>query len=72
MSCAAKSIPLGKIVEHRVRRSAYVHEKLHNLTGPQKLADELYDAAERFRIDFERAQLLGSYARMDLYKTPQR
>ncbi len=48
--------PTGKIVEHRVRRSAYVHERLHNLTGPQKLPDELYDAAEKFRQGFERAQ----------------
>lgn len=60
--------PTGKIVEHRVRRSSYVHERLHNLTGPQKLADELYDAAEKFRHDFERAQLSGNYARMDLFK----
>jgi hypothetical protein len=57
--------PTGKIVEHRVRRSVYVHERLHNLTGPQKLADELYDAAEKFRLDFERAQLSGNYARLD-------
>jgi hypothetical protein len=61
--------PTGKIVEHRVRRSAYVHERLHNLTGPQKLADELYDAAEKFRICFERARLLGSYATIDMFRT---
>jgi len=60
--------PEGRITEHRVRKSAYVHERLHSLTGPQKLADELYDAAEKFRQDFERAQLSGSYARMDLFK----
>jgi hypothetical protein len=30
---------------------------------------ELYDAAERFRQDFEPAQLMGSYARMDLNKS---
>jgi hypothetical protein len=60
--------PEGKIVEHRVRKSTYVHERLHNLTGPQKLADELYDAAEKFRQDFERAQLSGNYARLDLFK----
>jgi hypothetical protein len=40
----------------------------HNLTGPQKLADGLYDAAEKFRQDFERAQLSGNYARLDLFK----
>lgn len=32
------------------------------------LADELYDAAEKFRLDFERAQLSGNYARLDLFK----
>jgi hypothetical protein len=58
--------PAGAIVEHRVRRSGYVHERLHS-TG--KLADELYDAAEKFRIDFERAQLSGNYARLDMFKT---
>jgi hypothetical protein len=58
--------PSGAIVEHRVRRSNYVHERLH---GAKKLADELYDAAEKFRIDFERAQLAGNYARLDLHKT---
>ena len=31
----------------------------------KKLADELYDAAEKFRIDFERAQLSGNYARLE-------
>jgi hypothetical protein len=36
--------PDGHIVEHRVRKSAYVHERLHSMCGPQKLADELYDA----------------------------
>lgn len=61
--------PSGQIVEHRVRPSPYVHERLHNLKGPQKLADELYDAAEKFRLDFERAQLGGNYARLDLFKT---
>jgi hypothetical protein len=61
--------PTGKIVEHRVRKSTYVHERLHSLNGPQKLADELYDAAEKFRLDFERAQLTGSYARTDLFRT---
>jgi hypothetical protein len=61
--------PDGGIVSHAVRRSAYVHERLHSLSGPQKLADELYDAAEKFRIDFERAQLAGNYARLDLFST---
>lgn len=60
--------PTGKIVEHRVRKSVYVHERWHNISGPHKLADELYDAAEKFRIDFERGQLAGNYARLDLFK----
>jgi Domain of unknown function (DUF6456) len=58
--------PSGAIVEHRVRRSAYVHERLHSA---KKLASELYDAAENFRKDFETAQLAGNYARLDLHKT---
>jgi Domain of unknown function (DUF6456) len=58
--------PNGAIVVHPVRRSAYAHERLHS-TG--KLADEFYDAAEKFRSDFERAQLFGNYARLDLFKT---
>ncbi|WP_035352990.1 hypothetical protein [Edaphobacter aggregans] len=41
----------GRIVDHRVRKSAYVHERLHSMSGPQKLPDELYDAAEKFRMD---------------------
>jgi hypothetical protein len=39
-----------------VRKLSYLDERPHNLTGPQKLADELYDAAEKFWQDFERAQ----------------
>lgn len=33
------------------------------------LAHELYDAAEKFRTDFERAQLSGNYGRLDMFKT---
>jgi len=58
--------PGGRIVAHPVRKSSYVHDRLHSAG---KLADELYDAAEKFRLDFERAQLSGNYARMDLFKT---
>jgi len=58
--------PPGAIVENRVRRSNYVHERVHSA---KKLADELYDAAEKFRMDFERAQLAGNYARLDMHKT---
>ena len=59
--------PSGSTVVHAVRRSSsHVHERLH-ATG--KLAHELYDAAEKFRLDFERAQLSGNYARLDMFKT---
>ena len=58
--------PNGRIVVHPIRKSVYAHERLHSA---KKLADELYDAAEKFRLDFERAQLSGNYARMDLFKT---
>ena len=58
--------PDGRITEHRVRRSNYAHERMHSAG---KLAHELYDAGERFRIDFEKAQLTGNYARLDMFKT---
>ena len=58
--------PNGAIVVHPVRKSSYVHERMHS-TG--KLANEFYTAAEKFRIDFEYAQLSGSYARTDLFRT---
>jgi len=58
--------PGGAIVSHPVRKSPYVHERLHS-TG--KIVHELYDAAEKFRMDFERAQLFGNYARLDMFKT---
>ena len=58
--------PNGQIVEHRVRNSAYVHDRMHSAG---KLAPELHTAAEKFRMDFERAQLFGSYARSDLFRT---
>ncbi|MFZ0270977.1 MAG: DUF6456 domain-containing protein [Acidobacteriaceae bacterium] len=59
--------PDGATASHAVvRRSAYVHERLRS-TG--KLAPELFDAAEKFRADFERAQLSGNYGRVDIFKT---
>jgi hypothetical protein len=58
--------PTGKIVEHRVRKSSYVHERMH---AAGKLVGELYGAAEKFSTDFERAQLSGTYARTDLFRT---
>jgi hypothetical protein len=33
------------------------------------LANGLYDAGEKFRMDFEREQLSGNYARFDMFKT---
>jgi hypothetical protein len=33
------------------------------------LVDELFDAADQFRLDFERAQLSGNYTRLDMFKT---
>jgi Domain of unknown function (DUF6456) len=58
--------PNGAIVVHAVRKSSYVHERL---LAAGKLDPVLFDAAEKFRSDFERAQLVGNYARMDLFKT---
>jgi hypothetical protein len=34
-----------------------------------KMDPAVYGAAEKFRMDFERAQLSGSYARTDLFRT---
>ena len=42
----------GATVVHAVRRTAYVHERLRSAG---KLAPELFDAAEKFRMDFERS-----------------
>lgn len=58
--------PGGATVVHAVKRSAYVHERLR---AAGKLASELFDAGEKFRADFERAQLSGNYARLDMFKT---
>jgi hypothetical protein len=49
-----------------VRRSSYAHARLRT-TG--KLAPELFDAGERFSLDFERARVFGNYARHDMFKT---
>jgi hypothetical protein len=35
----------------------------------RELDPDLFAAAEKFRMDFERARLIGSYARLDLFKT---
>lgn len=58
--------PNGATVVHAVRRSQYVHERWHSAG---KLDPDLFAAAEKFRMDFERAGLIGSYARLDLFKT---
>jgi hypothetical protein len=58
--------PTGATVVHAVRRSSYAHERLQ-ATG--RLAPELFDAGEQFRMDFERARLSGNYARLDMFKT---
>jgi hypothetical protein len=58
--------PTGAIVVHPARKSAYAHERLHSAG---KLANELYDAGEKFRMDFARAQRSGNYARLDIFKT---
>ena len=44
--------PNGAMVVHAVRRTAHVHERLRSAG---KLAPELFDAAEKFRMDFERS-----------------
>ena len=61
-----ESDPSGSTVVHAVRKSPYVHERWHSAG---KLDPDLFAAAEKFRLDFERAGLMGSYARLDLFKT---
>jgi hypothetical protein len=61
-----ESDPSGSTVVHAVRKSPYVHERWHSAG---KLDPDLFAAAEKFRMDFERAGLIGSYARLDLFKT---
>jgi len=57
--------PQGAIVEHRVKKSSYAHEKMHE---KGTIDDELYDGAERFRMDFGRAHLGGKYSTIDMHK----
>jgi Domain of unknown function (DUF6456) len=61
-----ESDPGGSTVVRAVRKSPYVHERWHSAG---KLDPDLFAAAEKFRMDFERAGLIGSYARLDLFKT---
>ena len=45
-------VHLHRNTHHAVRRTAHVHERLRSAG---KLAPELFDAAEKFRMDFERS-----------------
>ena len=58
--------PHGEIVVHPVKKSAYVHERWHDLG---RIDNELYDAAERFRKDFERGHLEGRFSTIDLFRS---
>lgn len=58
--------PKGAIVVHPVKKSAYVHDRMHDLG---RIDDEMYDAAEIFRKDFERAHLEGRFASIDLFRS---
>ena len=58
--------PQGAIVVHPVKKSVYVHERWHDLGS---IDHEMYDAAERFRKDFERGHLEGRYATIDLFRS---
>jgi hypothetical protein len=58
--------PNGSTVVHAARKSRYVHERWHSAG---KLDPDLFPAADKFRMNFERAGLMRSYARLDLCKT---
>ena len=58
--------PKGEIVVHAVKRSSYVHDRMHDMG---RIDNEMYDAAERFRKDFERAHLEGRFASVDLFRS---
>lgn len=58
--------PKGSIVVHAVKKSVYVHDRLHDLG---RIDNEMYDAAERFRKDFERAHLEGRFASIDMFRS---
>lgn len=58
--------PKGAIVVHAVKKSSYVHDRLHALG---RITNEQYDAAERFRKDFERANLSGRFSTIDLFRS---
>lgn len=58
--------PKGAIVVHAVKKSCYVHDRMHDLG---RIDNEMYDAAERFRKDFERGHLEGRFASIDLFRS---
>lgn len=58
--------PGGAIVVHAIKKSPYVHERMHDIGT---IDHEMYDAAERFRIDFAKAGLEGHFASIDMFRT---
>lgn len=58
--------PKGSIVVHAVKKSSYVHDRMHDLG---RIDNDMYDAAERFRKDFERAHLAGRYSSIDMFRS---
>lgn len=58
--------PNGAIVVHAIKKSPYAHERMHD---HGRIDDEMYDAAERFRIDFAKAGLEGHYASIDMFRS---
>jgi len=59
--------PDGLIVEHRIKRGNYVHERLYN-NGKGSLEKELYLAAENFRMNFERGHMAGQFAKLNMFR----
>lgn len=58
--------PSGAIVLHAVKKSGYVHERLHELG---RIDNDMYDAAERFCSDFTKASLAGRYSTLDMNRS---
>lgn len=61
-----ETAPNGQIVVHAVKKSNYVHERLHTM---KRISDAEYDAAERFCSDFIKASLDGRYASLDMNRS---
>lgn len=66
VSMVRETSPDGHIVVHAVKKSGYVHERLHSM---KRISDAEYDAAERFANDFIRASLDGRYASLDMNRS---